>query len=362
MNGVKGKALLGKGAYGAEPVYLFIRNGGNIRCIAGPRWGKGALCKNGVVQISKFKKVCIFDYKGEWAAQVTTENGMSDYPDAVHNFFVADNFTFSISDFDSVGDWIGLGFGEKSASVLASIIQSPAHKGDLNIIQQMIRDIPQGKDNLDYFADYGIDSTLGEHEKVKQAIGSRFDAVKHYFWQGKSDQRQLLNFNELWETYDHLIVDLSDKTIGFDNKHKARAFAGVILKKMRRNFTSTQGFYVFEEASQLLGNPQILANGQNEGTSELHNLVMELLTLQPKWGVNVLVLAQSSNQLWPPLLAYFPIFLVGRLNSFDKLTPMEQNFNEEIKDRREWILWDDSLRKKIKFVADVPVCLYETNM
>mgnify|MGYP001565714230 CR=1 FL=1 len=364
---IKGRALLGNNAYKQEVVYLDIRNGGNIVCLAAPRYGKGALCKPLAVQVSKFKKVCIFDYKGEWAAHITQYNSLAQYPERLVDFFIADNFAFAITDFNQVGDWVGFGFQDDAAQFMYKIVRSIYHNGEIDRIREMIKKLPVRDDDVDSFnSDYGTDLLVAIHTASKGALGRRFEVVQRFFWTGVSDVRQRLDFWQLWRDYKHLIIDLSDRRDGFRDIGKARAYAGLILRQMSITFDYTQGFFVIEEGSQLLANLERLADGSVVGYSEFHKLVERLVTLSPKQGVNLLILAQSRRQLYTNILVYLPIQLIGRLNPLDDLTEFEKGLNEQLRvypgtGRREWWLVDTFYNLQVKFVAALPCCGFETN-
>lgn len=367
MSDVKGKALIGADAFNDGPVFLHIRNGGNVLCIASPRYGKGALCKNIAVQVAKFKKVCVFDYRGEWAGHVTAYNPDSEYPECLSDYFIAENFAFKLTDFDQRGDWVGFGFEDDAAEFLQKIIRSQHHGGELSAVRDMIRKLPTKDDDvLTYNEEFGVDLLVSIHPFTKGALGRRFEVVQRYFWRGVEDTRQLFNFAELWRQYKHLIIDLSDRKDGFKDIGKARAYAGLILRQMRPAFEQTQGFYVVEEASQLLANPKRLPDGNIIGYSEFHKLVEILVTLGPKQGVNLLVMAQSRNQVYENIVSFLPILFVGRLNELDDLNGRERELNGWIRvypgsTRREWFMIDTFYGINKKFVAAVPRCLYETN-
>lgn len=367
MSDVKGKVLLGSDAWNDEDVELYVRNGGNILCVASPRYGKGALCKNLAVQVAKFKKVCVFDYRGEWAGHVTAYNPDSEHPDCLADYFVAENFAFKLTDFNQRGDWVGFGFEDDAAEFMHKIINAPNHNGELGVVRDMIRRLPTKDDDVvPYNGEFGVDLLTSIHPFTKGALGRRFEVVQRYFWKGAEDNRQLFNFAELWLQYKHLIIDLSDRKDGFKDIGKARAYAGLILRQMRPTFENTQGFYIIEEASQLLANPKRLPDGNVIGYSEFHKLVEVLVTLGPKQGVNLLVMAQSRNQIYENVISYLPILLIGRLNELDDLNSRERELNGFIQvypgsPRREWFWVDTFYGITKKFIAAVPRCLFETN-
>lgn len=367
MTDVKGSVLLGTDAASHEPINLYIRNGGNMVCLAAPRYGKGALCKPLAVQVSKFKKVCIFDYKGEWANHITKPNPQAKYPDALIDYFVAENFTFSITDFNQFGDWIGFGFADDSAQFMWKIVKSDYHGGDLQLVREMIRELPVSDAAVsEYNEKFGTDLLVAIHTGSKGALGRRFEVVQRFFWKGPEDSRSRFDFRALWLQYRHLIIDLSDRRDGFKDIGKARAYAGLILRQMSGTFDYTQGFYIIEEGSQLLANIERLADGTVVGYSEFHKLVERLVTLSPKQGVNILILAQSRRQLYENILVYLPIQLIGRLNPLDDLTEGERKLNDWIRVYpgtlyREWWLIDTFYNLRFRFVAALPCCQFETN-
>lgn len=368
MSDVKGKVCLGVNAFNEnEKVWLYVRNGGNILCVASPRYGKGSLCKNLTVQVSKFKKVCIFDYRGEWTGHVTKPNHYAEYPDSLTDYFVAENFAFPITEFSQFGDWVGFGFEEDASAFMTKIVNSDYHQGEIMKVREMIAALPTSKDGVEeYNGKYGTDLLVFIHQATLGALGRRFEVVQRFFHKGVEDERVVVDFRRVWRQYKHLIIDLSDRRDGFKDLGKARAYAGLILRQMQGEFEWSQGFYVFEEASQMLANPQRLADGSRVGYSELHKIVERMLTLAPKQGVNVLIMAQSRYQVYDNLVVYLPVWLVGRLNVLDELTPAEREMNEFISVNpgssvREWWLVDTFYKVKVKFMAALPCCEYETN-
>ena len=370
--GESGRVRLGQSAWKGhenEKVTLEVRNGANILCLAAPRYGKGALCKNIAVQISKFKKVCIFDYRGEWSRQVTQYNQYSSNPEKLTDCFIARNFVFTISEFSSMGDWVGLGMTQEEAFVMSKIVNSAYHGNDMGKVKEMIAAIPIKMDEVEKFnEDYGVDLIVTVNFNTRAALGTRFGVLQRLFWQGPDDERQILNFRKIWLDFKNLIVDMTDYYFGFKDKFRANAYAGLILRKMKPTFEVTQGFYVVEEASQLLGNIGSQNGVENwSSVPEFHKIVLDLLTLAPKQGVNLLLLAQSKRQVYQELLPYISVFLVGRLNPMDELTEHEKRFNASIflrpgVKRREWWLWDTFYQLDFKFVAAEPCCEYETNL
>lgn len=365
MGGVKAKVVLGVNAYDPyDVVELPIRNGGNILCVASPRYGKGALCKDVAVQVSKFKRVCVFDYRGEWIEQVTRENPDADFPDAFRDYFVAENFAFPITDFNRFGDWIGLGFDDSAAAFMQKIVSSKCHGGDILKVREMIRDLPKNDTEVvEYNEEYGTDLLVGIHSMSKDALGRRFEVVQRLFWTGEADARRLIDFGAVVGNFRHLLVDLSDRRDGFEDLGKARAYAGIIARKISPELG--RWFFVVEEASQILAEPQVLADGSRVGVSEFHKIVLKWVTLNPKHGVLVLVICQSRSQIYGDLLKYLPLVLQGRLSSYDVLKGREGELNVKLSSSDVFghVFWlvDDHFNTFKKFRPGLPRCLFETN-
>ena len=237
---------------------LPIRRWGTILLISKPRNGKTALAKDIVVKISKFRKCFIFDYNGEWTNHVVNFNFKSEQPDRMNDVFIAKDFTFKISEFNNPNAFVSMGFSQDACNFLAILVRDAYNYYKDNPIKfvKMCQQLPTKETFVQEFnAIFGtkLYSPINFASKISLLTHLNFIIENGYFWIGKKDRKNLIDFKDAWLRFNHVIVDLS---LGEKNTdvNKAQAYAGAILNEIAPLHKMTKGFIVFEETSALAPN------------------------------------------------------------------------------------------------------------
>ena len=287
--------------------------------------GKSAHAKDIVVRTSKNKKICIFSLKGEWEKQVTE---YSNYYNAdkqkLTNYKVLADYSIKISDFKDTDDWISLGFTEMGCSIIAQLVRGGRkyYEDDPKKFQRLlnalpIREVDYKGNNLlnDYEEEFGIELNSAIFPQIKQSIILRFVNIKEWFW-FPEDERPYYDFIREWILNDHLIINISD------NKYKARALCGSILKKLKPHHKTTRGLFVFEEGRVLF--PVISKLESDLLLPSSIKEIYDILTMGRKEGVAILVITQREEQLYEPSRAhFFAKIIIGKFISTKNLDKME---------------------------------------
>ena len=336
----------------AEEVYYIMRPYGNDLLEAMPRYGKSSLSKDLTVKISKHRQVVVFDYNGEWANSLGTYNYDAPYPDRMVNYRVIKNFTFNVMDFSSPGDFVSLGFDSLPAHTVCEVIHQSAwyHKGDLNLISEVLNDLPVKKDQHHWFnRKYRTARTGPINFSTKSTLTTWWDMVRPYFWQ-PDDDRSIFNFGDLLLSNDHLIIDLGAGQ-EFLSKAIARAYCGKILQQMKPVWIHCKPFFLFEEARMLFPRDEsrIMLSSNEAG----YNLV----TMAPKEGVSAMFLCQHEEQLFAPLLENIHRKIIGVVRNPPPSPEfkIKLEFNPATKTREFLLLDINSTPNNLKYTKFRPV-------
>lgn len=279
-------------------LYMTMRRWGFLLIEAMPRYGKSALAKNIVVQISKFRKIIIFDYNNEWINNITRYNMDSPYPDKLVGYKILKDFTFNLLDFTNESDFVSLGFSDIQARIVCSIIKDSAHmhKGVISEVDLILSAIPTNEYKYKaYNEKYGTHLLTKINDATKTSIITRWSTIKEYFWLGPTDQRVIYDFEKEISENDHLIVSLFFKNSEVST-NLARAYTGKLMEKMKDTWEKYKPFVIVEESSALF--PNYTSEIQLSSNLQMYNLVSRC----PKLGVSVMLLCQHQNQLYVRLL------------------------------------------------------------
>jgi len=341
------------------PVNIKWRSGASLKIIARPRYGKGGVTKPLVVKLSKTRHILFFDYKSEWVRHITKYNVHSNAPDKIIDVRIIQDFTFKLSQFNRPSDFIALGFDYDQCMYLTSMINDgySHYEDDVLKFREMLREIPvreKGGAVAAFNRKFGttLDSPMNYNSKV--SLINHFRFIDKWFWQGESDQRPIHDFAKLWAGSRNMIINLKPKGES-TNEMRARAFCGKILQQIRSTHIYKHPVIGFEEARHLI--PNGIYKVPPSSISEIYDLVTDY----PKYGVNVILIAQSETQLHPLILSsMFGQAIIGKLDF------VEGGAFKEISERldasiREFCLIDDN-SKQWYFTPGLPCCEYESDL
>lgn len=291
--------------------YFVMRRWGNCLVEAQPRFGKSSLIKDLIVKISKKRKVVIFDYNGEWEGSVLKYNrdiyNPPEFEDRMVGVKVLKNFTFKLTDFNSPEDFMSMGFQHNQVHLTCDLIQDTLrfHKGDVQVVSEIMSMLPtRGVDLQGFNNKFGAKLLSPINSATKNSLNTWWKIIRRYFWQGKSDRRQLINFDKELLDNNHLIISLGSGDRGV-SPFVARTYCAKILQYMRRVWHRARPVLVFEEARLLFpfqrGDVNLSSNEE----------VYDLVTLAPKLGVHPFFIVQHSRQLFQSILENIHIKILG---------------------------------------------------
>ena len=335
--------------------------------VAMPRYGKGGLAKHLTVKLSKHKKLCIMDYNGEWSAHVTQMNYESPYPDCLGEYRIYREFTFKLSDFLNVEDWVSMGFHR--ATEIRNLFDDTmeVHDGLPDRFIRILADLPTESKNstgltLDEFNEkYGMNLLVGAHAETKRAWIRTMEKVKEWFWQGKDDDLRIYDFGEEWLKHEHIILDFKTSFVDSGIVHRNRTFFGKIMEKLRPYFIQIQGEIIVEEADILL--PSV---AEDEGIKPSSNAqVIWYVAKAPKYQMGILLIMQHFDQSDDDIrkggqFQYFLGMYTGYPKPFKEKPGMRLHYYPTANYRE--FLFIDVNGDWAKFVPGVPCCKFESNI
>lgn len=330
MYQIKNKQLkipLGKYLRGnISPDLIFHNTGWQRILIEGESGaGKSAHAKDIVVRVSKSKKVCVFSLKGEWEKHVTDYNPYyKASKQKLINYKLLDNYSIKLSEFDDPSDWISLGFSEMGCGLLSQLIKEGKefYKDDPKEFQLVLNSLPtkqitkEGLNLLyEYEKDFGILLNSPVFPQIKQSIIMRFEFIRDWFWV-PNDERNYFDFVNEWMFNDNLIINISN------DRFKARALCGLILRKLSKFHWQTRGLFVFEEARVLF--PDLPSETPEFLLPSSVRQIYDILTMGRKEGISVLLITQREDQLYKPAIEhFFTKIIVGKYLANSKMNKME---------------------------------------
>lgn len=341
----------------SRPLYVKFERYMNVGVIAMPRYGKGGISKPLVVQISKQRPVCIFDFKGEWLSHVTQPNYKSANPDFIAEYKAYNNFTFHLKDFNLTQDWVSMGFGN-GAEQLRMLFSDTFefHKGIPKKFLEIIMDLPTREYQIQEFNDkYGNAIRGAFNWMYVQDYKNYLPHRLGWFWQGPEDTRQIIDFAKEWLEHNVIFIDFSTgDEQDIDSKYRHQTFFGKIMEKMQKDFSKIQGVIVIEEADVLLPNPRGRYGRPSSNVQMIH-----FSAKAPKTGMACCLIMQNREQTDPQIFrgGQWSWFL-GLYENYPR--PFRGLPNLRGQDRE--FLFINSYRQWWKFTPAVPCCKFESNI
>lgn len=193
--------LLGKNKRG-ESVFFPMRNVGVCLIISKPRTGKSALTKELALRIYESGRplICADSMgKSEWSA-VRKMNFRARDPKALSKLKVLKNFALPLHAFDTIDDFISLGFSNDASGYLVDwvgnkYLHSPKR------MRKFLFDLPATIAQLEPFnakyAEHDLEITTTIHFLTKNNLISHWRRIEGWFWKGKGDKRLFLDAKRL---------------------------------------------------------------------------------------------------------------------------------------------------------------------
>lgn len=349
-----------------EPVFFYDSVPyGNIIIAAVSRYGKSAIMKLIMSLLQFYRKFIILDFQGEFSQTIFPNTKSKGQMLGMRNMKIVNNFAFRISDFNSEGDWISLGFPEMACKQMARFAKMrQLHHDSTENFRRIIHELPTENAKLSlpsYNAwckkEFGYDPHLDVkfNDKTQQSMITRFDQVMAagYFKMENDGKKYVENFGRMMLENGHLCIDLG-LTTG-TGQSKAQAYFGKVLEQMIPYLAVCRPFIIVEEASVLAPN---LVVPDEMRPSSLRHLINYAVRYQ-RYGIKVAYIVQDLQMLYPSIRENYHMQILGQLQwTGDERTQglvrrLRWNARENY---REFIIQEAGQWRISKFVPDSCPC------
>ena len=286
---------------GKEVYFVEKMSWGNVIVGAVPRYGKSALVKTLVTHLSKYRRVVIFDYEGEWSRiqlpNIESKHGMT----TIKDMKVLRNFAFKISDFDSTADWLAMGFPPVASREMSRIAaKEKLHKDDPDKFADVLRNLPT-KHFSSKISDHNV------HEASKESMITRFSFIKSYFKQPDDGKDYIYNFGHEMMQH-HLCISLN---LAQSQREKARAYVGKILEQMLPYLKYCHPAIVAEEADILAENMEL----PHEFLPSSVRMLADYSKKHQRYGMEMFYIVQNISSLYDSIVDNYHQMILGHVPS-----------------------------------------------
>lgn len=327
-----------------------------------PRMGKSANAKHVAVLTSKIRKVCIFDYNGEWKDHVIyySPSPLAKYKEKLTDYKILSNIGFTISEMITDSNVLAsLGFTEQGSDYITLLAQEgyDYYEDNPEKFGEMVNKLPYREDQVDWYKqEFGVELPGSLHSSTVQSIRNRYLFIKKWFYNPKNPGQDLNYYDIQREflTNEHLIVEFNLRNE--KNRNRAMAICGYYLKKLREIQDKTKASYFIEETRQLL--PALDIGIPDAILPSSVKQIYDMITLDPKHSCSVFLIMQSEQMIYKQVLDHIFIRVLGRDAILERkdlqklIRRMNLRWNPN-KNYRELVLWYRSgkITKIIPYIA-----------
>jgi len=348
--------IIGHGIYSKKPIYYPVRINNCTLIVAESRSGKTIQAINIAAQLSRQKKLLIFDYGAEDWKHLGYMNFTNDYMRLrVERYQIlhVDKIKFHISDFYKQSHWETFGITSLSARILSKLARRvDVHKNTVKLFMKMINELPTDRFSLISFNKrYGdgedvVDTpfTMSTIGALKQRMYAVFENTNFFV------DAHLPNFThkELYKLLDqgHLCIDLDLAKAGSD-VFWAKIIVGKILEELTTDFKKLAQYHLFivmEEADKLV--PEVAAG---ETVDICLGKTREFVRKHRRHNIEMVFITQDFIKIDSEISMNCPTKILGNVapqrNPYYIFTQNLRFIPE--KNYREFLLIDENQRKEI---------------
>jgi len=233
---------IGKNKEG-EPknVYLPVKKNGVVLVISKARTGKSAMVKELALRLYEFERpLLILDSMGKGEYEATKKmNYRSKYPQAIEELKVIKNFALPLSAFNTIDDFISLGFSDDAATYMNRWMKKE-YLHDFKNMDEFLDSLPISFSYVAAFnaryLEQGIILRTHIPYQTKGNIIAHWQKIRHWFWKGSKDKRVLLNakiLQKVWEKNRYLCLQVDMRS---GEEYKSCAYIGNLLRNLDDKF------------------------------------------------------------------------------------------------------------------------------
>lgn len=287
-----------------EEVSIFENYGyGVTHCIAKSRYGKTILIKNIVAQIAKFRKVVIFDYKGEHSDMKWGNWKSKDDVCFIPDLHTITNFAFYMSDFTQASDWSSMGISLNGVALLMRLLdKEEMHQNDPLEMIKILNSLPTSENDIEEFViTYPDYEDIGvQNYSVRLSLVSKFKSIWHTrliippvgtdnHQKYASHLMHVEDWAELIRDNPHININLA--MFSSSGVAIARASAGKILEALSPHLRELKPLIVIEEAGLICPSE----NPDADITSR--TMLKEYVVRELRTGVKLMFIMQQADQI-----------------------------------------------------------------
>jgi hypothetical protein len=201
-----------------------------------------------------------------------------------------------LSDFNSIDDFVSLGFTLLGSNHLTDWVQSE-HLQNPENMTKFLEELPTSQKELGKFnvrwRKAKVELTGYIPSQTKNNILPYWKRIKDWFWQGEKDKRNFLSvddFEDIWLKNPYLCVSIP-ATSG--QKHKAIAYIGALLRGLSNKFLKTMSpCLIFEEADLLFPSLRI-----DDSFLTSRNMINLFINKKLRYGLLIFCIVQKDENL-----------------------------------------------------------------
>lgn len=299
---------------------------GVIALIAKARYGKSCILNILMAKMSRYRKLIIFDYRGEHKLNRYANFMSKDDIQPIERMKIIENFGFKITDFTTESGWISLGFTEASAAIMTELVKIP-EAYDIKKFYLMVADagnwLSSERNSETFFAKYPslVDKIPSRvSPSTLQNLSTWFSLIynKGFFLKDDDDRIYIEDWCDLLKDNNNYLINLNltDSTANF-----ARAMVGKILEDMQSHdcmyLKSSNPVIITEEADLVY--PSVKQDQEIPSSCKF----AELYCLKyQKFGVEMFFVCQDMTKLYSPIISNVQTWILGhcRVSSESQLS------------------------------------------